>query len=273
MPDRIIKESSCTSDTLNQLSDFEERFWWRLTVNCDDYGRCDARPAILKSKLFPLADGKTHKDMEKALTALASVGLVKVYQVDGRPFLQVVKWDKHQRIRAKRSKYPSPDDACCQMPSSDTECPRNPIQSESKSESNPNPNICAEPQGDSAPVAIIPLNTGEEFGVTQAQVDEWAALYPAVDVMQELRNMRGWCLGNPERRKTRRGVVRFIVGWLAREQDKGKQKTGMGRKTIGPAPKAADDRVASAVSLKKDSDWMDQFLAEQSGKGAKQNAD
>ena len=111
MPDRIIKESSCTSDTLASLTDFEERFWWRLTVNCDDFGRSDARPAILKSKLFPLMD-KTHKDISKALNRLASVGLVKVYEVDGRPFLQVVKWDKHQRIRAKRSKIPSPDDAC-----------------------------------------------------------------------------------------------------------------------------------------------------------------
>ena len=143
MPDRIIKESSCTSDTLNMLSDFEERFWWRLTVNCDDFGRCDARPAILKSKLFPLADGKTHKDMSKALSRLASVGLVKVYEVDGRPFLQVVKWDKHQRIRAKRSKYPSPDDACCQMTAIDSTCPRNPIQSESNPNPNANADMCA----------------------------------------------------------------------------------------------------------------------------------
>lgn len=64
MPDRIIKESICTSDTLNALSDFEERFWWRLVVNCDDYGRFDARTAVLKSRLFPLMDGKTHKDKQ-----------------------------------------------------------------------------------------------------------------------------------------------------------------------------------------------------------------
>lgn len=139
MPDRIIKESSCTSDTLNGISDFEERFWWRLVVNCDDYGRFDARPAVLKSRLFPLMDGKTNKNMADALRKLASVGLVKIYEVDGRPFLQVVKWDKHQRIRAKRSKYPSPNESvCCQLPSNDSICPRNPIQSESESESEDN---------------------------------------------------------------------------------------------------------------------------------------
>ena len=136
MPDRIIRESICTSDTLNQLSDFEERFWNRLIVNCDDYGRFDARPAILKGRLFPLLDGKTNKDMTNALSRLASVGLVELYQVDGKPFLRVVKWDKYQRIRAKRSKFPAPVDTCRQMTASDGKCPRNPIQSES----NPNPN-------------------------------------------------------------------------------------------------------------------------------------
>lgn len=136
MPDRIIRESICTSDTLNQLSDFEERFWNRLIVNCDDYGRFDARPAILKGRLFPLLDGKTNKDMTNALSRLASVGLVELYEVDGKPFLRVVTWDKYQRIRAKRSKFPEPPDTCCQMTASDSRCPRNPIQSES----NPDPN-------------------------------------------------------------------------------------------------------------------------------------
>ena len=136
MPDRIIRESICTSDTLNQLTDFEERFWNRLLVNCDDYGRFDARPAILKGRLFPLMDGKTQKDMTNALLRLASVGLVELYEVDGKPFLRVVTWDKYQRIRAKRSKYPEPSGICCQMTADDVKCPRNPIQSES----NPNPN-------------------------------------------------------------------------------------------------------------------------------------
>ena len=41
-----------------------------------------------------------------------------------------------------------------------------------------------------------------------------------VDIMQELRNMKGWCNSNPTKRKTKRGILRFINGWLSREQDK-----------------------------------------------------
>lgn len=110
MPDRIIRESICTSETLNRLSDFEERFWHRLIVNCDDFGRFYANPAILRGKLFPLSDGKTKKDMSDALNKLASVGLVELYTVDGKPFLHVAKWSKYQRTRAKVSKFPAPED-------------------------------------------------------------------------------------------------------------------------------------------------------------------
>jgi hypothetical protein len=39
--------------------------------------------------------------------------------------------------------------------------------------------------------------------------------------MQELRNMKGWCQDNPRKRKTKKGIRRFVGSWLAREQDKG----------------------------------------------------
>ncbi|KHE07941.1 hypothetical protein IB70_04730 [Citrobacter braakii] len=67
----------------------------------------------------------------------------------------------------------------------------------------------------------LPLNDGAEFVVTEAMVSEWAALYPAVDVRQQLRNQCGWLKSEPKRRKTARGVKKFITGWLAREQDRG----------------------------------------------------
>lgn len=111
MPDRIIRESICTSDTLNELSDFEERFWHHLIVVCDDYGRFDARPAILKSRLFPLRESLTFKNISDCLARLTSVGLIELYQVDGRPFLRVVTWERYQRIRAKKSKFPAPGDS------------------------------------------------------------------------------------------------------------------------------------------------------------------
>lgn len=75
--------------------------------------------------------------------------------------------------------------------------------------------------GPEIPLVIsLPLNDGTEFGVTESMVLEFCSLYPAVDVMQELRSMRGWLLNNPKNRKTPGGIRRFINSWLSREQDK-----------------------------------------------------
>ena len=101
-------------------------------------------------------------------------------------------------------------------------CVRNPIQSESKSESESNTDICSEQKAAAEPPVItLSLNTGEEYPVTQRDVAGWMELYPAVDVMQCLRNMKGWLMSNPAKRKTTRGITRFITTWLQKEQDRG----------------------------------------------------
>lgn len=87
--------------------------------------------------------------------------------------------------------------------------------------------IGAEPQAPSAPPAIVlPLNDGTAYSVSVEQCQEWAGLYPAVDVIQQLRGMKGWLDANPDRRKTKRGINAFIVRWLAKEQDKGGRQSG-----------------------------------------------
>ena len=69
-------------------------------------------------------------------------------------------------------------------------------------------------------VITLPMRDGREFEVSEKLVMELDPLYPAVDVPQTLREMKGWLLGNPERRKTRKGMMRFITRWLQEEQSK-----------------------------------------------------
>ena len=146
MPNRIIKESVCTSENIDKLTAYQETVFYRLMVNCDDFGRMDARPMILAARLYPLREKQSVR-IEDALNALANADLITLYEVDGKPYLQMKTWEKHQQIRSKRSKYPSPDEGVCkqmisndikcnQAQADDSKCPRNPIQSES----NPNPN-------------------------------------------------------------------------------------------------------------------------------------
>lgn len=66
----------------------------------------------------------------------------------------------------------------------------------------------------------LTLNDKSEYEVTNSDVEEYQELYPAVDVKQQLRSMKGWCDANPSNRKTRNGIKRFINGWLSKEQNR-----------------------------------------------------
>ncbi len=76
----------------------------------------------------------------------------------------------------------------------------------------------SEPEAD---VEAILLNDGTEWRPSEALFAEYVRLYPNVDVKQQFNEMRGWCISNPNKRKTKRGVKRFVNSWLSREQDKG----------------------------------------------------
>lgn len=79
--------------------------------------------------------------------------------------------------------------------------------------------VCAELPSSPPPAAVLPLVDGSDFPIAHETVDELSGLYPAVDVDQQLRNMRGWLLANPKNRKTKAGIMRFVNSWLAREQN------------------------------------------------------
>ncbi len=70
-------------------------------------------------------------------------------------------------------------------------------------------------------VALIPIVGGSDFGVSKAFAAELAELYPNVDVPQTLREIRGWNLANPAKKKTLSGVARHINQWCQKEQNRG----------------------------------------------------
>ena len=135
MPNRIIKESICTSENIAALSMGAEVLFYHLIVKADDYGVYFGNEQIIRSTCYPLkTDEIKLKQVESWLNELVSAGLVNAYIAeDGKKYIQFAKWSKHQQIRAKRSKYPVMDGSCNQLISDDCKCPRNPIQS------NPNP--------------------------------------------------------------------------------------------------------------------------------------
>lgn len=68
---------------------------------------------------------------------------------------------------------------------------------------------------------LLPLNDKSFYEVPLDKIAMWKETYPAVDVEQELKRMIAWLDSNPNRRKTKRGIRKFINNWLSGEQDKG----------------------------------------------------
>ena len=99
-----------------------------------------------------------------ALNKLSTVGIVIVYEYDDKPYLQLVTWDSHQQVRAKRSKYPAYDETCNQLISDDSICPRNPINQSIRINPNPYP-------------ILYPNFVGESVSIEDV-FDKTYAIYP-----------------------------------------------------------------------------------------------
>jgi len=108
MPNRILKDSICTSENIDGLSAEAEVFFYRLLVNCDDFGLMDGRISILKAKLYPLRDIPT-ETVNALLFELEKAELIYGYVVEEKNYIAVKTWGRHQQVRAKRSKYPQPN--------------------------------------------------------------------------------------------------------------------------------------------------------------------
>jgi hypothetical protein len=234
MPSRILREGILSSERVASLGWPEEVFYRRLHSVVDDFGRYFAKPSLLRAACYPLqVDLVGNLDVAKWLTECVRAGLVRAYTVDGKEYLEVL--DFRQQVRAKTSKFPEP-------PADDKH-----VRSTRQASAHLVVDVVGVGVGDGIEVGVtpfapsaspldagaapvnghdlsvverIPIIGGQEWPVLKPFVEELDRLYPAVEPVQTLREIRGWCIGNPTKRKTKRGVRAFIVSWFAREQDK-----------------------------------------------------
>ncbi len=262
---RTIKPEFFTDETIAQLPPLYRLAFAGLWCQADKAGRLEDRPARLKVMILPYDD----VDFGDALRVLAAAKFVTRYTgPDGRGYLQIRSFEKHQR--------PRPDEPDSELPEpqgdTDTDTSRT-LRSDvsdtwQSSPSIPPPSVLpspctppqerkgkerkgkeesSEPRGDSKPTDASPTAfefkvvgvDGAIFRLSEAQVAEWAALFPALDVRQEMRNALAWVLANPGRRKTARGMPKFLVSWLTRSNDRGHNASGANRSSMARAPASA----------------------------------
>lgn len=114
MPSRIIREGWLESERIDKLDAPAERFFLRLCLRADDFGRFHGNPTLLKSSLYPLRDDIRSTDIPRWLAACEKAGLLRCYTVESKPFVEIARFE--QRTRALSSKFPAPPPYDGQMP-------------------------------------------------------------------------------------------------------------------------------------------------------------
>lgn len=105
MPNRILRDWT-DSEIIDSLDVHAERFFTRLIMKVDDFGRYSANKKLLKSTMFPLKTDIRETDIALWLTACEKCGLVALYSVAQKEYLQIENFK--QTLRQKVEKYPSP---------------------------------------------------------------------------------------------------------------------------------------------------------------------
>ena len=105
MPNRILRDWT-DSEVVDVLDVHAERFFVRLIMKVDDFGRYTANTKMLKSTLFPLKSDIRETDISRWLTACEKSGLISLYNVVSKDYLEIKNFK--QRLRQSVEKYPSP---------------------------------------------------------------------------------------------------------------------------------------------------------------------
>ncbi len=105
---RTIKPEFPQSESMGRVSRDARLLFVQLWTICDDSGRTRGASRMLASLLFPYDDDAVSL-IDGWLAELEREGCLVRYEVDGSTYLQVQKWQQHQKIdKPSASKFPSP---------------------------------------------------------------------------------------------------------------------------------------------------------------------
>ncbi|WP_406220785.1 hypothetical protein [Streptomyces decoyicus] len=106
---RTIKPEAFTSESMTAVRLTARWTFFGLITHSDDDGRHRDNPAVIAGLLWPLDPEHTALDVEEDLQQLAAEGMICRYTgCDGRSYLHITNWARHQRIdRPSASRLPN----------------------------------------------------------------------------------------------------------------------------------------------------------------------
>lgn len=235
---RSIKPEFWLNEDLAALSEHARLMAIALLNYADDAGCFLANPNLVRAACFPFEDHS--KKVLGSLQELSQIGYVEVRDCDGKAIGRVVKFNDHQRIdKPQKSKlmpiyerFPREIAHSKNVPGTFQErSPNSPRleeerererEEEREEEKEDISSVVSEDRKPEPVYSESPVfdcdGDQKTWQPTQRQVEAWQQAYPQVDVTAELRKAAAWVTSN--RRKTAKGMPRFINGWLSRTTDK-----------------------------------------------------
>lgn len=194
----MIREGWLESENIASLDAPAERFFLRLCLRADDFGRFHANPLLLRSSLFPLhEDVRSTTDIPRWLAACEKAGLLRCYSANGTRYLEIPKFG--QRMRAAVSKFPPcptndghMSDTCRSHVSQPR--PESEAEAETKTESK------TKTESESAGAPVGGSGTGQLVLGTKS-ADEPPPFPPAIDTPEFRAVWADWLQHRKEKRK------------------------------------------------------------------------
>ena len=107
---RIVDTRIWSNENFAALPCWAQLLQIGIVTNADDQGRMKANPAYLRSVVFPYGE-MSLKDIAEWLCAIEANDTIRRYEVDGKEYLQLLKWWDYQSLSfAMPSDCPAPSD-------------------------------------------------------------------------------------------------------------------------------------------------------------------
>jgi hypothetical protein len=203
-----VHASFWTSDTLTGLTD-DAKLLALYLLTC---------PHANIAGVFRLPMAYAVEDMgwdaERLRNGFETLSAAGFCRYDKSGWLWIVKWLKWNKPD-NQNMWKAVDKAVAQVPVSvsfhaELMSPRETVSEPLGNLPSPSPSLLQEL------FPAIPLDDGTDYTVPTSLATELAAAFPSVNLAAELAKARTWCIANPTGRKTRRGVGRFLNGWMER---------------------------------------------------------
>lgn len=242
---RMFSKDIVRSDTFLDLPISSQALYFHLGMEADDRGYVNNPKSVIRSICASIGDLEQLANKKFVLIRDESLILIKGWRINNTiqptrlvetKFIDDLKqlfFDENNSYTEKPTEKPTlsscqqiVDDLSTQVSIGKVSIGKDSIGKYRNTHINSNIRVSCQSDENESEQAnenvfiTLTLNDKTEHPITKTIVEEMKSLYPKVDVEQEFRNMKGWLIANPTKRKTKSGIMRFVNSWLAKEQNK-----------------------------------------------------